>query len=271
MARPLDDCSPEASSSTAAEKPVSALRARLCSEDPFHLAHASASSSEPHRRHSDIYKQLRAAFSSVSGPRPAPAPHHSPDGGRFIMNNLAETFARCGEETYKSVACNLEAVHRSLSGQIDAFHAESAATLSDAAALYENISYPLSMTVCHSGRFPRGTIEQHLSALRDKMAAAEEELASLDAEWTACVAEEAKAMTATAADDDPDPSKDVDALVHEIDGIVRDKAADLDHMDKVSEPSAVRPAPPGGLTSSKKYRDLLWRESQKVMKAIVAD
>lgn len=91
MSQPLDD-SPEASSSTAAEKAISTLRARLRSEDPFPPPlHASASSSEPCMKHNDIYKQLRATFSSLPGPQPAP--HHTPDRGNAIMSNLAGSHA----------------------------------------------------------------------------------------------------------------------------------------------------------------------------------
>ncbi|KAK8915318.1 hypothetical protein H634G_08189 [Metarhizium anisopliae BRIP 53293] len=250
MSQPLDD-SPEASSSTAAEKAISTLRARLRSEDPLPPPlHASASSSEPCLKHNDIYKQLRATFSSLPGPQPAP--HHTLDRGNTIMNNLAETFARSGEDAYKSAVSDIQTVHKSISGRIDAFHAESASALSDAAALYDNFSYPLSRTVCHSENFPRGTIAQHLSVLKDKMDAAEKRLASLNEEWMACVDQEAKIMAVTEAVDDSDSAKEVDALVQEIDDIVKDKAAELEQMEK-------------------EYRDLLWKESQKMMQAMMAD
>lgn len=49
--------------------------------------------------------------------------------------------------------------------------------------LYLNLSYPLSSTICHSKNFPRGTIETHLSDVKERLKKAEAELRHLENEW----------------------------------------------------------------------------------------
>jgi hypothetical protein len=88
MAAQLEN-SPEASSSTAAEKDVFAtLRARLRSEDPFPAFNGLPSSSaESCSKHHDIYKQLRSVFSSIAWPRVSSAS----GAGKIIVDDLAGT------------------------------------------------------------------------------------------------------------------------------------------------------------------------------------
>ncbi|OAA34176.1 hypothetical protein NOR_08626 [Metarhizium rileyi] len=249
MSQPLDD-SPEGSSSTAAEKTISSLRARLRSEDPFPPLRASKSSFEPYPDHNDIYKQLRAIFPTTSCPRQKPL--HTPDRGNIIMDSVADAFARHGEETYKSAVSDLKGIHEAIAGRINAFHTESTRTMSNATALYGNITYPLSMTVCHSNNFPKATIEKHLSILKGRITTAETELMALNAQWAACVEEETKMMTVTERCNDADPCKEMAALTEEIDAIVSNKTAELEQMDK-------------------KYCELLQKESLKAVRAMMAD
>lgn len=82
---PVRDDSPrDASSSTAADKAISTLRARLCSEDPFPAFHGSSSAGS-YPNHNDVYRQLRNAFSATTS---SGLPCTS-DTGRAIMDKLA--------------------------------------------------------------------------------------------------------------------------------------------------------------------------------------
>lgn len=130
----------------------------------------------------------------------------------------------------------LKNVHDVISDQINAFHAESVSTLSDTGALYGNITYPLSATICHSKRLPKGTIQKHLSLLQAKISTAEEELQSLNKEWISCTEQQAEILEVSASEDDSNVKENMEVLISEIDGIVRDRTAHIEQMDKVRGP-----------------------------------
>lgn len=83
--------------------------------------------------------------------------------------------------------------HNEIQSRIDNFAKETAVALSERDALYGNIAYPLSATLCHTDNYPRATIATHLANLRRDLSATTEELQRLGEEWHVCVQTELEA------------------------------------------------------------------------------
>ncbi|KAG6000190.1 hypothetical protein E4U21_005750 [Claviceps maximensis] len=285
---PYDDM-PETCASTAAEKAFSSLRARLRSEDfpPSQEVAVSAVGPEDH-----VYAKLQAIFSqnlpdqvdsathpasqsrNLAGTLPYPfsasllpllsasRPPSNPRSQTHIhisRGSPTEIFALYGQETYNLSLKTVRAAHESISGKITAFHAQAASTSAHAANLYNNISYPLSATLCQAQTFPSASLGRHIRTLHRRLSAAETELGRLNEEWKRCAGQEArilsdKANAAVGEDSGASAAekKKMDELVARIDDIVQRRSREIDELNE-------------------EYRDLLWAESNRMMQAMMAD
>lgn len=242
----IRDPSPKAlSSSTAAEKSTS-LRARLRSEDLVHHHHAAGPRADGQSRR-DIYRQLQANFSAVLQAEPS-----KPGSTNAQMAHIAESFARYGQDVYNTAVEAVQSAHKATSSEIAGFQARVSSTLGRAHALYDNIVYPLSATVCHSESLPRASIAKHIRTLQKRLSAAEDELEKLNEEWKACIAEEVRILTCKRNDGDDQAECLKEKYLREVDDIVAKKTSEINELDR-------------------EYRDLLWAESKKMMQAMMAD
>lgn len=242
----IRDPSPKAlSSSTAAEKSTS-LRARLRSEDLVHHHHAAGPRADGQSRR-DIYRQLQANFSAVLQAEPS-----RPGSTNAQMAHIAESFARYGQDVYNTAVEAVQSAHKATSSEIAGFQARVSSTLGRAHALYDNIVYPLSATVCHSESLPRASIAKHIRTLQKRLSAAEDELEKLNEEWKACIAEEVRILTCKRNDGDDQAECLKEKYLREVDDIVAKKTSEINELDR-------------------EYRDLLWAESKKMMQAMMAD
>ncbi|KAG6013979.1 hypothetical protein E4U43_007026 [Claviceps pusilla] len=237
----------EASSSTAAEKALSGLRARLRSEDcgPFQEPANPPVGPENH-----VYAKLQAIFSqNLSG--------QADSSTNLKFQDLAELFALYGQEIYNLSLKAVQAAHEAISDNISAFHAQAASTSAHTALLYNNISYPLSATLCQSETFPSASLARHVRTLHKRLSVAEAELARLNDEWKRCAAEEAQILSDRAGasaekEDGGATKKKMEELVARIDDIVQRRTGEIEELNE-------------------EYRDLLWAESNRMMQAMMAD
>ncbi|KAG6017586.1 hypothetical protein E4U41_004175 [Claviceps citrina] len=263
---PTQDAPAASSSSTAAEKALSSLRARLRSEDISPLPEPTDGNSD---QPNHVYAKLRAIFSgtphgqadasinsesaSLAGTPFSPAPQSPFSNLPFIFPLSAEIFALYGQEIYNLSLKAVQSAHEATSAKISAFHAQAASTSAHTRHLYNNISYPLSATLCQSETFPSASLGRHLRTLSKKLSAAETELDRLDEEWKRCVAEEARILSERVDGEDGGAAKKkMGELVASIDDIVRRRADEIDVLDE-------------------EFRDLLWAESNRMMQAMMAD
>lgn len=224
----IRDPSPKAlSSSTAAEKSTS-LRARLRSEDLVHHHHAAGPRADGQSRR-DIYRQLQANFSAVLQAEPS-----KPGSTNAQMAHIAESFARYGQDVYNTAVEAVQSAHKATSSEIAGFQARVSSTLGRAHALYDNIVYPLSATVCHSESLPRASIAKHIRTLQKRLSAAEDELEKLNEEWKACIAEEVRILTCKRNDGDDQAECLKEKYLREVDDIVAKKTSEINELDRVS-------------------------------------
>ncbi|CAM1509503.1 Fc.00g032420.m01.CDS01 [Cosmosporella sp. VM-42] len=150
------------SSTRCTEKTTSTatLRARLQSQDE----EAPTPSSPKRSIFPDVYQQFRACFAI--------------DPSREKGQDGMELHASAMEQLIKA--------HGEIQSKIDTFAEESSAALSETDALYGNIAYPLSATLCHTDNIPRATVATHLANLKNDICSATEELQKLGEEWDAC-------------------------------------------------------------------------------------
>ncbi|KOS23145.1 hypothetical protein ESCO_003409 [Escovopsis weberi] len=164
----------------------STLRARLSSQPPpSHpkLSSSSSSSLACQGQSRDLYQHFRACFVPVPA---APASTHtraesSSDDSLIVA--LGESIARDGFKLHSAVVEHLSQAQAQILANIAAFSRASSSALADLDAMYANIACPLAATLCHSAHFPRATLGAHLASMRDRLAAAQGELAALRAEW----------------------------------------------------------------------------------------
>ncbi|KAG5966208.1 hypothetical protein E4U57_003039 [Claviceps arundinis] len=245
---------PEASA-TAIEKARSSLRARLRSED-IPAPQGPANPTIDPQKH--IYAKLQAIFSQDSyGQADSKACPES--------SNLADIFALYGQDIYNLSIRAVQAAHENTSAKISAFHAQAANTSAHTTHLYNNISYPLSATLCQSENFPSASLGRHMRTLHKRLSAAEMELDRLNEEWKRCVGEEARILSARtgtgtgsagagagAGESGGVARKKKGELVARIDDVVRRRGEEIDELDE-------------------EYRHLLWTESNRMIQAMMAD
>ncbi|GAO19369.1 hypothetical protein UVI_02045540 [Ustilaginoidea virens] len=247
----IRDPSPKAlSSSTTAEKSTS-LRARLRSEDLVHHHHAAGPRADGQSRR-DIYRQLQANFSAVLQAEPSKPGSTNAQmahiAGKEELNRLLsplpgrlsrtdsqkESFARYGQDVYNTAVEAVQSAHKATSSEIAGFQARVSSTLGRAHALYDNIVYPLSATVCHSESLPRASIAKHIRTLQKRLSAAEDELEKLNEEWKACIAEEVRILTCKRNDGDDQAECLKEKYLREVDDIVAKKTSEINELDRVS-------------------------------------
>ncbi|KAG5926140.1 hypothetical protein E4U42_003578 [Claviceps africana] len=238
---------PEASSSTAAEKAFSSLRARLRSED---IPPSQEPSAPTNSRENRVYAKLQAIFSQDLAA-------HADSSTHQAATDLAETFALYGQEVYNLSLQTVQAAHEATSAKISAFHAQAASTSAHATQLYNNISYPVSATLCRSETFPSASLGRHIRALHKRLSAVEAELGTLNEEWERCVGEETLILSERAdavggGEDSRAAGKKMEELVARVDDIVRRRGEEIDELNE-------------------EYRGLLWAESNRMMRAMMAD
>lgn len=141
--------------------------------------------------------------------------------------------------------------------RINSFGSQSSSVLKDCKALYDNITYPLSATLCHSENYRRASIAAHLDTLQSQLAAAEGELDALNGEWVACVQEEQRIYNELGSErasrtGSPAGGSEVPGLTNQIDEIVADTKKALDQIEQ-------------------EYRENMQTETMKIMQSILAD
>ncbi|KAG6187973.1 hypothetical protein E4U10_005363 [Claviceps purpurea] len=241
---------PEASA-TAVEKAHSSLRARLRSEDIPAPQGPTNPTIDPQKH---IYAKLQAIFSQDS--------YGQADSNDCPKSsNLADIFALYGQDIYNLSIRAVQAAHENTSAKISAFHAQAANTSAHTTHLYNNISYPLSATLCQSENFPSASLGRHMRTLHKRLSAAETELDRLNEEWKRCVGEEARILSARAGTGSAGGGggesggvarKKQGELVARIDDVVRKRGEEIDELDE-------------------EYRHLLWTESNRMIQAMMAD
>ncbi|KND86610.1 hypothetical protein TOPH_08747 [Tolypocladium ophioglossoides CBS 100239] len=180
------------SSSTLLEPvPSSSLRARLRSQEPTPKVQSTSPNSWGPSEHT--YQRFRACFVDPGSDNLQLKDTRSLDGEDDALARLQGAFADAGLELYTSVAEEIVQAHGATESQIAGLSDKSSAVLSQADALYSNIAYPLSATLCHADSLPSATIATHLSTLRNQLSAAQDELRELQQEWEACLREEQQA------------------------------------------------------------------------------
>lgn len=92
-----------------------------------------------------------------------------------------------GAELHATAAAHIGDAFEGIEQKIGQLSEVSIECLSLAELLYDNISYPLSATLCHSENKPRATIANHLSMLHEELTSASDKLRSLHSEWQNCV------------------------------------------------------------------------------------
>ncbi|KAG6320267.1 hypothetical protein E4U44_006338 [Claviceps purpurea] len=170
-------------------------------------------------------------------------------------------FALYGQDIYNLSIRAVQAAHENTSAKISAFHAQAANTSAHTTHLYNNISYPLSATLCQSENFPSASLGRHMRTLHKRLSAAETELDRLNEEWKRCVGEEARILSARAGTGSAGGGggesggvarKKKGELVARIDDVVRKRGEEIDELDE-------------------EYRHLLWTESNRMIQAMMAD
>lgn len=127
--------------------------------------------------------------------------------------------------------------HADIQTRIDAFAEESSTALAQCDALYHNISYPLSATLCHTDTLPQATIATHLSNLKHQVASAMEEMKDLGDEWEACAQAEVDAWKelteARPVGVDAETARMMAAFKKDAKNIVDEKCKLLSKLDQV--------------------------------------
>ncbi|KAG5949909.1 hypothetical protein E4U53_005648 [Claviceps sorghi] len=272
---------PEASSSTAAEKAFSSLRARLRSED-LPPSQEAAVPIPTTGTENQVYAKLQAIFSQhlaghadsstnqtstdLAGTRShlpspfcillaSPSPVCWP--ALIISHGApAEIFALYGQEIYNLSLKTVQAAHEATSAKISAFHAQAASTSAHTTQLYNNISYPLSATLCRSETFASASLGRHIHTLHKRLSAAEAELGRLNEEWERCAGEETLLLSqragAAGGEDNRAAKKKTGELMARIDDIVRRRGEEIDELNE-------------------KYGELILAESNQMFQAMMAD
>ncbi|GAB0139065.1 hypothetical protein EsDP_00007281 [Epichloe bromicola] len=226
MPSPSNHHLPEASSSTAAEKAISSLRARLRSEDMV-PCQESAHATNDQQNH--VHAKLEARFSKIFEAQA----DQLDSSTNTTSANLSATFALYGQEIYNTSLKAVESAYETTSASISNFHTQAASASTHTRHLYDNISYPLSATLCHSRSFPSASIGRHVRALNKKLSAAETELSRLNEEWKRCTEEEAMILAERVVGADAGAKKKMDGLVESIEDIVRTRGDEIDELDQV--------------------------------------
>ncbi|KAF4984969.1 hypothetical protein FDECE_16935 [Fusarium decemcellulare] len=232
----------------------STLRARLRDHD----TPATSPSTKP-APYLDVYQQVQACLGShFLDPKqdkkvlqlPAPEAHdpaadlrgESSTAKRDPSSPYTEAYARNGMALHTAAVEKLVNAHSEVQSRITRFSNDSAATLSQCNALYSNIAYPLSATLCHDNTHPRATIATHLSDLKKEIARAREEIVRLTHEWDACCRDEADAWKElnrdldnqgqAAAEPEKEAAKMANAFKTEAEDIVKAKCRQLGDIEK---------------------------------------
>ncbi|KAH6983396.1 hypothetical protein BKA56DRAFT_655884 [Ilyonectria sp. MPI-CAGE-AT-0026] len=214
----------------------STLRARLRSPE----APAPTSSPKPPTHH-HIYQQFRACFGADLGSsrRDERVPISPPEHDSDAVTQLRESFAQAGTKLHASATAQLIEAHSDIQSRISRFVGESSATLLENEALYSNIAYPLSATLCHSDNFPRASIIDHLTNLKKEFSSTKEELHRLGAEWDECAKAELDAWKLLTGDAnqgstkaDEDAAKVAKRFKAEAESIVKEQCQLLGAMEK---------------------------------------
>ncbi|POR39522.1 Uncharacterized protein TPAR_00310 [Tolypocladium paradoxum] len=196
---PMASSSDPCSSSTLVDPiPSSSLRARLRSQEPAPKVQSTSPTSWGPGE--EMYQRFRACFVDSSSANLQCKGTKSVESEDDALAQLRGAFTEAGLEFYTSVAGELMQAHGAIESQIADLASKSSAVLSLADALYSNIAYPLSATLCHADNLPSATIATHLSTLREQLSAAQDELQGLQQEWETCLREEQQAWKELSSD-----------------------------------------------------------------------
>ncbi|PNY29542.1 Uncharacterized protein TCAP_00545 [Tolypocladium capitatum] len=231
-----DPCS---SSTLVDPAPSSNLRARLRSQEP--APKVQSTSPNPWGPGEELYQRFRACFVESSSANLQSKGARSLDGEDDALAQLRGAFAEAGLEFYTSVAEEIMQAHGAIESKITDLSDESSAALTQADALYSNVAYPLSVTLCHADNHPSATIATHLATLRDQLSAAQDELRGLQQEWEACLREEQLAWKELSSESvekrhnlrngENTMERDIDRFKAEAGSILQENEEALDEID----------------------------------------
>ncbi|KAF7561801.1 hypothetical protein G7046_g2341 [Stylonectria norvegica] len=245
------------SSSARVGDPSSSLRARLRSQD---VSAPSTASPKP-SAYPDVYQQFQASL--CTGTNSVTMKNVQGSVERCdAVTQLRESFAKTGMSLHASAMAKLVKAHDDVQSRIDHFSADSSTTMSQCTAIYKNIAYPLSRTMCHTDNLPKETIAAHLSSLKQDIISTKEEIQKLGAEWDACGRDEEDAWKELGGEGKTQKQKtnEVDAeaakmtleLTAEAERIVSEKCQTLADIEKV-------------------YKANVQKETLKIMQSIMED
>lgn len=110
-------------------------------------------------------------------------------------NPSLAAFTQTGSAIHAAAVERLVRVHAEIERQISLFVKLSSNAIASNDALYRNIAYPLSQTLCSDETHPRATVATHLAGLAEDLGVAEDKLKDLERDWDACLDAENKAWT----------------------------------------------------------------------------
>ncbi|KAH7325707.1 hypothetical protein B0I35DRAFT_474452 [Stachybotrys elegans] len=139
----------------------SSFRARLLgSDDTLALQQTPPPAPDPQENH--VSRQLRSWLTLED--------EHSVGYGKSdsveeapLISQLREMLIETGLEIHSAAIDALVKNHGEIEAKIDDFARQYTPVIDETEALYSNIVYPLSATLCHSDTKPRATIATHLS------------------------------------------------------------------------------------------------------------
>ncbi|VUC20978.1 unnamed protein product [Clonostachys rosea] len=182
--------SPASRPSTERFKDVTSFRARLRSLDDTPTRPQKKQRVERPDSPFNVYEHLGACFALEPSPPSTIAPRlparkkekaAAPDDVGSTKQ-FTEAYTQAGVKLHASTLESLAQAQSQILKQMSTFGNKVTKTLRQQHALYDNITWPLSATLCSSGQIPSATIEKHLASMEQHVKGAEEKLQMLGQE-----------------------------------------------------------------------------------------
>ncbi len=155
-----------------------------------------------------------------------------------VILTLVDCLAASGAGIHAATVVAIGDAFGGIDEKISNLAEASSTSLSRAESLYNNISYPLSATLCHSDKQPRATIAEHLATLHGELASAGDKLRALQADWQECVMSQQEAWQElnSPSNDFENSTVDFNEYKKKVKAVARAANQDLDALDTASHP-----------------------------------
>ena len=193
---------------------ASDFRARLRSEAPQYTV----------PQHDEFLRRLKSRLQGDNQTQLA-----GMSASKFLALTV-DCIARIGADVFISARQKVSAAHDATAAEIATFSNHATAMLDCLSSLYDDISYPLSVTLCRSRSFPPGSLASHLTAMQEHILSTENELKRLNDEWHACRQEQ---RTILASINSVPALIDINPFIKEVDDILRKSQQEMDAVEKV--------------------------------------